>query len=184
MINTTSLDTVCAALAYAMGIEAPACAAGPNRELCAYIDEKLNGKKADRIFMYNPDAIAQWVYEEYPQFFTPAKKRTELELPLCTVMPSVTPVCFGTMYTGAQPAVHGIRKYEKPVIKIDTIFDALIRAGKKPVIVAYGECSLGKIFLERNMDYFVYADVDMVNARAAEILLRDEYEFVVVYNGN
>ena len=184
MINTTSLDTVCAALAYAMGIEAPACAAGPNRELCAYIDEKLNGKKADRIFMYNPDAIAQWVYEKYPQFFTPAKKRTELELPLCTVMPSVTPVCFGTMYTGAQPAVHGIRKYEKPVIKIDTIFDALIRAGKKPVIVAYGECSLGKIFLERNMDYFVYADVDMVNARAAEILLRDEYDFVVVYNGN
>ena len=42
----------------------------------------------------------------------------------------VTPVCFGTMYTGAQPAVHGIQKYEKPVIQIDTIFDALIRAGK------------------------------------------------------
>ena len=184
MLNETSLDTLCAALAYAMGIEAPECAAAPNEALCAYIDEKLQGKKADRIFMYNPDAVAQWVYEKYPQFFTPAVKRTELELPLCTVMPSVTPVCFGTMYTGAQPAVHGIQKYAKPVIRIDTIFDALLRAGKKPVIVAYGECSLGKIFLERDMDYFVYPDMDMVNAKAAEIILRDEYDFVVVYNGN
>lgn len=184
MLNGTSLDTLCGALAYAMGIEAPEYAAEPNRELCAYADAKLQGKKADRIFMYNPDAVAQWVYEKYPQFFTPAQKRTELEIPFCTVMPSVTPVCFGTMYTGAQPAVHGIRKYEKPVIKIDTIFDALIRAGKKPVIVAYGECSLGKIFLEREMDYFVYPDLDMVNAKAAEIILRDEYDFVVVYNGN
>ena len=70
------------------------------------------------------------------------------------------------------------------MIKIDTIFDALLRAGKKPVIVAYGECSLGKIFLERDMDYFVYPDLDMVNAKAAEIILRDEYDFVVVYNGN
>lgn len=66
-----------------------------------------------------------------------------------TVMPSVTPVCFGTMYTGAQPEVHGIQKYEKPVIKIDTFFDALIRAGKKPVIVATPKCSLSNIYLER-----------------------------------
>ena len=39
------------------------------------------------------------------------------------------------------------------VIAIDTIFDALIRAGKKPVIVAYGNCSLSNIFLQREMDY-------------------------------
>ncbi len=39
-----------------------------------------------------------------------------------------------TMYTGAQPAVHGITAYAKPVIKIDTIFDALIRAGKNPLL--------------------------------------------------
>ena len=54
-------------------------------------------------------------------------ERTDLEVRYETVMPSVTPVCFGTMYTGAQPEVHGIRRYEKPVIKIDTIFDVLIR---------------------------------------------------------
>lgn len=183
-INETSLDTICASLTYAMGVEAPKCAAKPAEALCTYIDETLKGKKADRIFMYNPDAIAEWIFEKYPQFFTEAAANADVQLPLCSVMPSVTPVCFGTMYTGAQPSVHGIQKYEKPVIKIDTIFDALLRAGKKPVIVAYGNCSLANIYLEREMDYFIYPTLDEVNAKAAEIILKDEYDFVVVYNGN
>ena len=42
---------------------------------------------------------------------------TQLQVPLSSVMPSVTPVCFGTFYTGVQPEIHGIKKYEKPVIK-------------------------------------------------------------------
>ena len=88
------------------------------------------------------------------------------------------------MYTGAQPCVHGIQKYEKPVIKIDTLFDALLRAGKKVAIVAYGKCSVGKIFLEREMDYFIYETVEAVNAKAAELILRDEHDFIAVYNGN
>ena len=183
-LNETSLDTICASLSYAMGIDIPECAANPSEELCAYIDEKLGGKKADRIVMYNPDAIAEWIYDKYSQFFTEAEANADLKLPVCTVMPSVTPVCFGTMYTGAQPAVHGIQKYEKPVIKIDTIFDALIRVGKKPVIIAYGNCSLSNIYLEREMDYFICKTVDEVNAKAAEIILKDEYDFIVIYNGN
>ncbi len=184
MRNERNLDTLCAALAYAMGIEAPAESAPASPEMCAYIDEKLGGRKADRIFMYNPDAVAQWVYEKYPALFNGMEDRTELTLPFSAVMPCVTPVCFGTMYTGAQPAVHGIQAYTKPVIAIDTIFDALIRAGKKPVIVSYGNSSLSKICLERDMDYFIYSNVDAVNAKAAEIILKDEYDFVVVYNGN
>ncbi|MBE6615943.1 MAG: hypothetical protein E7631_11655 [Ruminococcaceae bacterium] len=184
MLNSASLDTLCGALAYAMGVDAPALAAAPLEALTAYVDEKLQGRKADRIFMFNPDAIAQWVHEKYPQLVKEMMQHTELDCPFCAVMPSVTPVCFGTMYTGAQPEVHGIRQYEKPVIRIDTIFDAMIRAGKKCVIVAYGQCSLSKIFLERDMDYFIYSTVDEVNAKAAEIILRDEYDFVVVYNGN
>lgn len=184
IINEQSLDTLCGALAYALGIDAPKEAAAPSATLCTYIDEKLGGRKADRIFMYNPDAIAQWIYEKYPHLFVEADNYTELTLPFQTVMPSVTPVCFGTMYTGAQPAVHGIRKYEKPVIKIDSLFDALIRAGKKPAIVANGNCSMGKIYLEREMDYFIYKTIEEVNAKAAEIIMEDKYDFVAVYNGN
>ena len=184
MYNETSLDTLCAALAYALGIEAPKEAAAPNATLSDYVDRVLEGKKADRIFMYNPDAIGQWVYQKYPKLLKKTIDRTELELPFCTVMPSVTPVCFGTMYTGAQPAVHGIQKYEKPVLTIETIFDALIKAGKKPVIVANPNCSIGNIFLNRKMDYFLYSSTEEINAKAAELIMQDEYDFLVVYNGN
>lgn len=184
MLNSNSLDTLCAALCYAMGIEAPELAAPANEDLCKYIDEKLQGEKVDRIFMYNPDAVAQWIYEKYPQLFAGTMERTDIKIPLRSVMPSVTPVCFGTMYTGTQPAIHGIRKYEKPVIKIDTIFDALIRAGKKPVVLSYGNSSLSHIYLARNMDYFIFDTMDEVNAKAAELIIKDEYDFYVVYNGN
>lgn len=184
--NSNSLDTICAALAYAMGITPPKYAAQRNHELSHYIDKVFDGQKADRVVMYNPDAIAQWVYEKYPEYLAEAKRKTDMEIYLATVMPSVTPVCFGTMYTGAQPEVHGIRKYEKPVITIDSLFDVLIAAGKKPVLITYKKCSLSRIFLERNMDYFHFEDGDIasVNAKAAEVILRDEHDFIVIYNGN
>ncbi len=191
-INENSLDTVCAALAYAMGIQPPQHAAPKNGALAAYVDEVFGGEKADRIVMYNPDAIAQWIYEKYPGFFQEIRQDVEARIPLAAVMPSVTPVCFGTMYTGAQPQVHGIRRYEKPVITIDTLFDALIRAGKKPALVTYGGSSLGKIYQKRNMDYFHFETKDRweesslpaVNAKVMELILQDDHDFIVVYNGN
>lgn len=182
--NQTSLDTLCGALCCAMGIDPPACAAGANAELCAYVETALGGRKADRILMYNPDAIAQWIYEKYPDLLEHAIALTDLRLPLRTVIPPVTPVCFGTMYTGAQPQVHGIVAYAKSLIRIDTIFDALIRAGKKPCIIAHGNCSMSLIFRERPMDYLICADVPETLAKAAEVIQRDEHDFVVVYNGN
>ena len=187
-INSDSLDTVCGALAYAMGIEPPKFAAPKNRELANYVDKVFDGKKADRIVMYNPDAIAQWIYEKYPEYLNTAKNNTGKEIYLSSVMPSVTPVCFGTMYTGAQPSVHGIQKYEKPVIAIDTIFDALIRAGKKVALICSEACSIGRIFLERNIDYYRFrpeeGGLSAINAKAMEVILRDEHDFIVIYNGN
>lgn len=182
--NKNSLDTLCGALAYAMGITAPKESAEKNADIVSYIDKSLNGEKVDRIFMYNPDAIGQWIYEKYPYLFKEAEEIADIKLPLRAVMPSVTPVCFGTMYTGAQPEVHGIQAYVKPVITIDTIFDALIRAGKKPVIVTDAKSSLAKIYLNRKMDYYVYETLDEVNAKAAELIQKDEYDFYVVYNCN
>ena len=68
-VNNTpeSLDTVCAALAYAMGIEPPEHAAEKNRALSDYIDKVFGGEKADRVVMFNPDAVARWIYEKYPE---------------------------------------------------------------------------------------------------------------------
>ena len=184
MKNTDSLDTICGALCYAAGIDSPARSADRNDSLCKYIDGTLYGKKVTRIFMYNPDAIAQWIYEKYPHMFVEVKKHSDIEIPLCTVMPSVTPVCFGTMYTGAQPEVHGIQGYTKPIIRIDSIFDAFIRNGKKAAIVSTAGDSMSKIFLEREMDYYIYDTVEQVNAKACELIEEDRYNLIAVYNGN
>ncbi|MBQ6551459.1 MAG: alkaline phosphatase family protein [Lachnospiraceae bacterium] len=183
-LNETSLDTVAAAICYAMGIDPPEFAAGTNPVLRSYVDEKLHGEKCSRVLMYNPDAVAEWICRKYPALLREAAERTDIEVPLRSVMPSVTPVCFGTMYTGAQPAVHGIMKYEKPVIRIDTVFDAVTRAGKKAAIVADSECSMGRIFLEREMDYYIYDTLEEVNAKAMELITEDRYDLLVVYNGN
>ena len=186
MYNSNSLDTICGALSYAMGIDAPKQAAEKNADLAAFVDAAFGGEKADRIVMYNPDAIAQWIYEKYADYTKSMDRWADVKIPLRSVMPSVTPVCFGTMYTGAQPEVHGIQKYEKPVIKIDTIFDALLRAGKRVAVVTYGKCSISRIFLEREMDYYHYEEgpLEQVSAKALELILRDEHDFIVIYHGN
>ena len=183
-MNTTSLDTLCAALCYAAGVDAPAQAAEANPALCTYLDAQNAAGKCDRIFMYNPDAVAHWISDKYPDFIAEVKKLAPQALPLKAVMPSVTPVCFGTMYTGAQPEVHGIRSYTKPVITIDTIFDAMLRAGKKCAIVCTDGDSLSRIYNERDMDYFYYPTLDEVNAKAAELILEDKHDLIVVYHGN
>ena len=63
--NPNSLDTVCGALAYAIGVENPKNSANPNVDLCSFIDKAFNGEKVDRIVMYNPDAIGEWIYKKY-----------------------------------------------------------------------------------------------------------------------
>lgn len=183
-LNPNSLDGICACLTYALGVEAPHEAAAPNADLKAYIDSIFNGGKADRVFMYNPDAIPQWVYEKYPNLTERTREKADIEIPLCAVLPSFTPVCYATMYSGAQPEAHGIQGYVKPVLTIDTLFDALIRAGKKPAIVAYENMSVGIIFGGRDMDCFVCRDVDEAISVGMELILKDEHDFIMLYNGN
>lgn len=184
MYNKNSLDTVCASLCYAIGVEPPVSASNGNDEMNAYIDDALKGKKADRLFIYNPDAVAQWVADKYSDYIKEVTELTQAQIPLKSVMPSVTPVCFGTFYTGVQPEVHGIQKYEKPVIKTDSFFDALIRQGKSVAIVAETKSSMSMIFLEREMDYYIYNTIAEVNAKAIELIAKDKYDVICVYNGN
>ena len=173
------LTGVAAALTSALGVEAPQSAAQPLEaltELCA--------GGVDRVLMYNPDAVALWLYEKYTDLFLPVLRHTRCALPLRTVMPSVTPVCFATMYTGATPQVHGIQSYTKPVIRTDTVFDAMIRAGKKPCIVSTGNDSMSRIFLEREMEYCIVDTPDEANAKAAALIAEDRFDLIAVYNGN
>lgn len=184
MSERYSLDSLAAAWAQILGIPAPQYANTANPDLVSFAETAFSGAKADRIVMYNPDAVAQWVCEKYPEYIKEVKARAQLELPLESPMPSVTPVCFGTMYTGAQPEVHTLQlDGEKHVIPIDTLFDALIRAGRKPVLLAYAGGSLSIIYNGREMDYYMYKDFGELNAKATQLILEDRHDFYVIYNG-
>lgn len=183
-MNTVSLESLTGALAYAMGITPPEHAAAANEDLAAYIDQALAGRKADRVFMYNTDAIGQWMYKKYPELSQEARNLTDLELPLLTCDPPKTPVCFGTMYTGAAPNVHGIEVYEKKRITIDTLFDALVRAGKKVALLSRPNYSMAIIFAGRPIDYYFLPTWAEVNAKAVELIIKDEYDFILTYNAN
>lgn len=184
MYNSISLNGISATLAEALNVSAPKHSHPPIPSILQMIENGCGQKNVDRILVYNADAIAMWLYQKYTTFFAPVMKHTQMAIPLRTVMPSVTPVCFGTMYTGAMPEVHGIMKYEKPVIKIDTLFDAIIRSGKKPAIVTCHGFSMAKIFLERKMDYFIMDNVEQVTEKALELIEMDEYDVLVVYHGD
>ena len=175
-----SLTTLCASLCACMGVQAPEHAEAANEKFVADI---TGGKTVDKIVMYNPDAVGTWIVEKYAEKFVPVRAAAPYELQMRTVFPPKTPVCFASMYTGAQPAVHGIQRYVKPVVKLDSLFDALIRQGKKPAIVAVKNSSLDKIFREREgMDYYITPyDKEAVD-KGIELISGKEYDFILIYN--
>jgi predicted AlkP superfamily pyrophosphatase or phosphodiesterase len=86
------------------------------------------------------------------------------------------------MFTGAPPHVHGIQKYERPVLQCDTIFDALIRAGKKVAIVAVENSSIDLIFRNRELDYYSEEYDAQVTDRALELLDSGKHDFILAYH--
>ena len=158
--------------------------AAPNPLVTALAVRKLGNVETDRTVLYNPDAVALWLYQKYTDMFTEAALCSDLALPMLSVMPSVTPVCFASMYTGVMPEVHGIRKYEKPVLKCETLFDAFLASGKRVAIVSTAGDSISKIFLEREMSYYIYGSVSEVNQKALELIDEDRFDLIVIYNGN
>ena len=155
-----------------------------NSVIRALADKKLGNETCDRVILYNPDGVALWLYQKYTHKFTDAVLCSDVALPMLSVMPSVTPVCFASMYTGVMPSVHGIQKYEKPVLSAETLFDCYIRAGKRVAIVSTERDSISMIFLDREMDYFIYATPQEVNEKAMSLIDEDNYDLIVIYNGN
>jgi predicted AlkP superfamily pyrophosphatase or phosphodiesterase len=178
--NTVSMTQIAATVADILGVEPPNQAEEKLDWLSGLLKSNANGK-IDRGILYNPDAIAQWLFQKYTADFAPVLKHTQTGVPLKTVMPSITPVCFASMYTGTPPEIHGIEKYEKPVVAIDSLFDALIQAGKRVAIVAVKGSSMSKIYAGKELDYYIETYDEEVCEKAKELIEKDEYDFISVY---
>jgi len=86
------------------------------------------------------------------------------------------------MFPGAGPERHGIRKYEKPVLSIDTVFDAFARAGRRVAIVAVHDSSIDRIFRGRALDYFSEKYDPWVTEKALALVAADRHDLVVAYH--
>ena len=100
---STCITSVAPSVACILGFAPPKCAGDGNPALDQLAANAFSGRKADRALLYNPDAIAHHLFAHYTDLFLPVLRHAPLALPMQSVMPSVTPVCFASMYTGALP---------------------------------------------------------------------------------
>ena len=142
----------------------------------------IGNQSIEKCFVYAPDALGEALFRDFVGEFGPVTTTAPVQVQLRSVFPPKTPVCYASMFTGALPEAHGITKYEKPVLSCDTLFDALLRDGKKVAIIAVADCSVARIFLNRPLDYFIEEYDPQVNDRVLGLLTDGDYDFILAYN--
>jgi hypothetical protein len=178
-----SIASVTPTICSLMGIEPPRESTPPPISTVVSAASKiLGGGSVEKVLVYAPDAIGLGLRRDYAKLFAGVERAAPIEVEMKSVLPTYTPVCFSSMFTGAQPDVHGIRKYEKPVLTCDTIFNALTRAGKKTAIVAVKNSSIDLVFRNREIDYYTEEYDPQVEERALKLIETENYDFILAYH--
>lgn len=167
IFNSIPITKLAHSLTDAMGVAPAHQAEEPIPMIDTLVKTYTVSGKAEKMMIFCPDAIGQWLIHKYTMDFAPVLRHTQLQVPLCSAYPPVTPVNFASIFTGSQPNVHGICKYEKKVLdpnEVDTIMDAFVRAGKKVALVAIENSSMGTIFKGREgIDYYIENEMEFTN---------------------
>jgi len=158
------------------------CSAEPLPEVMQAAQAVAGGKPLGRCLIYAPDAIGTQLLFRFPKEIAVARRFAPLQVELDSVLPTVTPVCFASMFTGAPPALHGIQTYARPRLICDTLFDALARSGKRVAIVAVRNSSIDIIFRGRAIDYFTEDYDPQVTQRTLALLQQDQHDFILAYH--
>jgi len=135
-----------------------------------------------KLLLYAPDAIGRNLVTKEPTTFACLDAEGFKRLALRSVYPSVTPVCFASMFSGLTPHGHGINSCEKPQLACRTIFDALPAAGLKAAIVAVKGSSIDLIFRGRDVEYFSEPDDAAAVERALALIAAGAHDLLLVYN--
>jgi len=162
-----------------MKIKLPRGATAPPIE---ELTKAASGKTIEKCLLYAPDAIGEWLFQRHISEFKEIIELAPIQVQIQSMKPTYTPVCYGSMFTGMKPEEHGITKYMKPVLKVETLFDTLAEAGKRAAIVAVKDCSVDLIFRGRDIDYYTEEYDPQVNERVLELLEQEDYDLIVAYN--
>ncbi len=181
-----SIGDLTPSLCQMLGIRVPKqCGATAIPEVVDQAERLTGGEgRIQKALVFAPDAIGEVQRSRFPEELERVHKIAGFQVKSTSVMPSVTPVCFGTIFSGASPQVHGIQQYAKPVLTIETIFDTLAEAGKNVAIVTTNNTSIDKIFRDRKVDYYSTRTDQLSFQTAQRLLLEDDYDFIVLYFGS
>ncbi len=136
--------------------------------------------RVQRMLICCPDAVGDIHYRKHPELLRRVEALSDLKFLSTAVFPSVTPVCFCTMFSGASPEVHGFTKWEQKIVEVETIFDVLPAAGKSVAIVAK-DSSIARIFRKRRIDYYTVRSDEIARRITARLIEEDEYDLIVSY---
>lgn len=180
-ISRAPITAVTMSLSKALGIDPPEYATCSVQALDDFVKSASDGNGVDRLVIFNPDAIGEWIARKYSALLHNFMS-SDLIVPMSSVVPPKTPVCFGSIYTGATPEQHGITHYNKITLTIDTFFDALVRADKRAAIVTVANQSMDILFRGRNIDYFPLKNDAAVLSKALQLIEQNDYDVIAIYN--
>ena len=178
--NHYPLKHFAATVADCMGITLPETYAPPISWASKILKKRLGGE-ADRAVLYHADAVGLYIWQQYTPLFAPVYKHTSMSIPFISPVESVTPVAHASMYTGLDPDGHGIKTYVRPQLTCDTLYDQLIKMGKKAAILAMEDSTFLHIFKGRALDYFVAANAAEIREKALELIASDKYDLISIH---
>jgi len=143
-----SIASLTPTLCHLLGVMPPSVSEEPALDMVISTLEEED-LPLEKCLIIAQDAIGAHLWGSHENELRKILPLVPLRVPLRAVFPPVTPVCFASIFTGAQPVVHGIHRYTRPVLECDTIFDALVRADKKVAIVSVENSSIDLIFRNR-----------------------------------
>ncbi len=158
------------------------CSAEPLEPVLEVSRSAFGEGACERCLVFAPDALGDHLRAREPELFAAVERAAPFPVALQAEVPSMTPVCFASMFTGAPPSVHGIRRYERPQLACDTVFDAFARAGRRVAIVAVRDSSIDLVFRGRAVDYYSEKYDPWVTERVIGLLAAGRHELIVAYH--
>lgn len=178
--NKYPLKHFAANIAQCMELPLPEHYAPPIDWVCRILKERLGGP-ADRVVLYHADAVGLYMWQKYTELFAPVYQHSNLTLPYISTVPSVTPVAHASMYAGVDPEVHGIQSYTRPKLECSTLYDELLKQGKRVAILAMKDSTFVHIFKERDLDYFEVSNSTEIQDKALELIALDKYDVISIH---
>lgn len=189
--NAISMTRFAATVSEIVGIQPPMQADQPVDWFTDILKKELDGT-AKRILIFSVDAVPLWLIRKYTDMFGLVYKNAPITLPFRSVIPTITPIDYAAMFSGALPEVNGVDRYLQPILsaelaqpllKADSLIAAVVRAGLKTAVVTCSNGCIASMLSQSKADFFIIDGDDdaAMFTCAQEKIESGKYDFVFLY---